>query len=159
MNLTDEFTALIVGLQAAKIDFAVCGGLAMSLHGFPRFTKDIDFLVQSIDVPRILDAAKKCGYDEVVETLLFGPHDNPTSEIRRINKFQGEDHLMVDFILVNSRTEAVWAGQISCAWQGLTVPVVSAAGLAKMKRLAGRPQDLVDIETLGFKPDDPAIQP
>jgi hypothetical protein len=28
-----------------------------------------------------------------------------------------------------------------------------------MKRLAGRPQDLVDIETLGFKVDDPAIHP
>ena len=145
-------------MQAAKIEFAVCGGLAMSLHGFPRFTKDIDFLVQPTDLPRILDVAKKCGYDEVVETLRFGPRDDPTSEIRRINKFQGEDHLMVDFILVNPRVESVWAGRISCAWQGLTVPVVSAAGLAKMKRFAGRAQDLLDIETLGFKLDDPAIQ-
>ena len=159
MTLTDEFTALIIGLQDAKIGFAVCGGLAMSLHGFPRFTKDIDFLVQRNDLPQILDVAKRCGYDEEVESLTLGPRDYPTCEIRRINKFQGEDHLMVDFILVNPHLDEIWAGQISYAWQGLTVAVVSAAGLAKMKRLASRPQDLLDIETLGFKPDDPAIQP
>lgn len=159
MNLTDEFTALIAGLQTAKIEFAVCGALAMSLHGFPRYTKDIDFLVQPNDLPKLLDIAKKCGYDKEVETPSLGPRDNPTCEVRRINKFQGEDHVMVDFVLVLPHLQDVWAGRISYAWQGLTVPVVSAAGLAKMKRLAGRPQDLVDIETLGFKPDDPALQP
>ncbi len=159
MNLKDEFTALIAGLQAAKIDFAVCGGWAMALHGFPRLTKDIDFLVRPNDLPTILDVVKHCGYDEEIESLSIGPPDNPTCEIRRINKFQGEDHVMVDFVLVNPNLEDVWAGGTFYAWQGLTVPVVSAAGLAKMKRLAGRPQDLVDIETLGFKPDDSAIQP
>jgi hypothetical protein len=41
----------------------------------------------------------------------------------------------------------------------MNLPVVYAAGLAKMKRLSGRPQDLLDIATLGFAPDDPAIQP
>ena len=159
MNMNDEFTALIIGLQDAKIAFAVCGGLAMGLHGFPRFTKDMDFLVQRNDLPRILDVTKKCGYDEEVESLTLGPRDKPTCEIRRVNKFQGEAHLMVDFILVNPHLDEIWAGQIFFSWQGLTVPVVSAAGLAKMKRLASRPQDLLDIETLGFKPDDPAIQP
>ena len=115
--------------------------------------------VQRNDLPRILDIAKKCGYDEEVESLTLGPRDNPTCEIRRLNKFQGEDHVMVDFVLVTSRLEAVWAGRVPYTWKSLTVPVVSAAGLAKMKRLASRPQDLVDIDTLGFKPDDPAIQP
>jgi hypothetical protein len=158
MNLTDEFTVLITGLQAAKIDFAVCGGWAMGPHGFPRLTKDIDILVQPNDLPQFLDIAKKCGYDEVVETLSLGPRDNPTCEIRRINKFQGEDHAIVEFVLMLPLLEDVWAGRIYYSWQGLTVPVVSAAGLAKMKRLSGRPQDLLDIGTLGFKPDDPAIQ-
>ena len=158
MNLTAEFTTLIAGFHAANIEFAVCGGWAMGLHGFPRFTKDIDFRVQRKDLPQILDIAKKCGYDEDVESLSLGPRDNPTCEIRRVNKFQGEDHVMLDFVLVLPSLEDVWAGRQAYGWEGLSVPVVSAAGLAKMKRLASRPQDLVDIETLGFKPDDPAIQ-
>jgi hypothetical protein len=158
MNLTDEFTALIVGFQTAKIDFAVCGGWAMALHGFPRLTRDIDFLVQTDDLTRILGVAWNCGYDKEIEPFSLGPGDPPT-EIRRLNKFQGEDHVMVDFVLVNPRLQDVWTEKSPYVWQDLTVPVVSAAGLAKMKRLAGRAQDLVDIETLGFKLDDPAIQP
>ena len=158
MNLTNEFTALIAGLQTAKIDFAVCGGWAMALHGFPRLTKDIDFLVQPNDLPQILDIAKKCGYDEEVEALSLGPRENPTCEIRRINKFQGEDRVIVDFVQMLPLLEDVWAGRMSYAWQGLTVPVVSAAGLAKMKRLSGRPQGVLDIATLGFALDDAAIQ-
>jgi hypothetical protein len=158
MNLTDEFTALIIGLQTAKIEFAVCGGWAMALHGFPRLTRDIDFLVQQNDLPGVLGEAMKCGFDKEVESLSLGPRENPTCELRRVNKFQGEDHVMVDFVLVTPSLADVWARRASFTWQSLTLPVVSAAGLAKMKRLAGRPQDLVDIETLGFKPDDPAIQ-
>ena len=33
-------------------------------------------------------------------------------------------------------------------WEGRRVPVVSVGGLIRMKRVAGRPQDLVDIENL-----------
>ena len=32
--------------------------------------------------------------------------------------------------------------------------LVSAAGLAVMKRLAGRPQDLLDLESLGVEVED-----
>jgi hypothetical protein len=34
------------------------------------------------------------------------------------------------------------------------VGTVSLAGLARMKRLAGRPQDLADLDHLGLERDD-----
>lgn len=158
MDLAEEFTALIIGLQAANIEFAVCGGVAMGLHGFPRFTKDIDFLMQPGDLSRVLAVAKNCGFEDQVVSMSLGQAER-ACEIRRLNKFQGEDHLMLDLLLVVPSLQDVWSGKVPFAWRGLTVFAVSAAGLAKMKRLAARPQDLLDIETLGFKPDDPAIQP
>jgi hypothetical protein len=39
-------------------------------------------------------------------------------------------------------------------WQGGTISVVSLAGLAKMKRLAGRKQDLADLEQLGIEDEE-----
>jgi hypothetical protein len=38
LDLYDEFASLIGALEAAGADYAVCGGLAMAIHGFPRAT-------------------------------------------------------------------------------------------------------------------------
>jgi hypothetical protein len=159
MNLTDEFTTLIAGLQKGKFDFAVCGGMAMALHGFPRFTKDIDLLILPADLAGIIAVARDCGFEDAVEPIDLGQTSGRPVEIRRINKLKDEDHLTLDLVLVNAFLEGVWSGRLRYDWREFSLPAVSAAGLAKMKLLAGRPQDLVDIQTLGFRIDDPAIQP
>jgi len=159
MNLTDEFTALISGLQEAKVEFAVCGGMAMALHGFPRFTNDIDFLLPTAHLAAALAAAKNCGFDDEVESLRLGQHSGHPVEIQRINKFREGDFLTLDLVLVSPILESVWQGRLQFEGSGHSLDVVAAAGLAKMKLLAGRPQDLLDIQTLGFILDDPSIQP
>ena len=42
----------------------------------------------------------------------------------------------------------MWAERESYAWEGTTLTVVSRDGLLAMKRIAGRTQDLADIERL-----------
>jgi len=159
MNLTDEFTALIAGLRDAKIEFAVCGGMALGLHGYPRYTNDIDLLILPTDLAAALALAKACGFDDVPEVIKLGQHTGRLVEIQRINKFQGEDFLTLDLVIVSPTLENVWQGRVRFQWRDQAFDVVSPAGLARMKVLAGRPQDLVDIQSLGFTIDDPAIQP
>lgn len=159
MNLTDEFTALIAAFERAQIEYAVCGATAMALHGFPRFTNDIDLLILPRDLEGAIAVAKECGFEDVPEAIRLGQQTGRPCEIWRINKFKGEDFLTLDLVLVNAVLEDVWAGRTRFAWKDQIVPAVSAAGLAKMKVIAGRPQDLVDLQTLGFRTDDPAIQP
>jgi len=159
MNITDEFNSIVGALQDADIDFALCGGLAMALHGFPRFTRDIDLLVRPEVLAKTLDIANRCGFDDEPELLVLGQQAGRRCEIWRVNKFRGEDHLTLDLILVNEILEDVWQGRSPFSWQGKSLTIVSSVGLAKMKRLASRPQDLADIQRLGFALDDPAIQP
>ncbi len=159
MNLTDEFNGLIAALEHARIDFAVCGATAMALHGFPRFTNDIDLVILPGDLDKAIAVARECGFADAPEPIRLGQQSGRRCEIWRINKFKGEDFLTLDFVLVTAVFEDVWAGRMRFIWKDRSVPVVAAAGLAKMKVLAGRPQDLVDIQTLGFRADDPAIQP
>ena len=45
MDLHQELVQLIDALEAAGAEYALCGGLALAVHGHPRFTKDIDLLV------------------------------------------------------------------------------------------------------------------
>ena len=58
-----QFEKLLVELAASKVDFAVVGGVAVSLNGFVRATDDLDILVN--DAPenlwRLLDCLSGWG--------------------------------------------------------------------------------------------------
>ena len=42
VDIFDEFQNLIKKLNQEKIDYAICGGWAMAIHGLPRATVDIE---------------------------------------------------------------------------------------------------------------------
>ena len=46
-DLYEEFKSIVSALEEQGIDYAVCGGLAMAVHGLPRATVDIDLLIPS----------------------------------------------------------------------------------------------------------------
>ncbi len=46
-DIYTEFLAVVDTLNDACIDYAVCGGIGLAIHGHPRFTRDIDFLIQA----------------------------------------------------------------------------------------------------------------
>ena len=46
MSLLKELSALVSALDENEIEYAVCGGLAMAVHGFARATLDIDLLIR-----------------------------------------------------------------------------------------------------------------
>jgi hypothetical protein len=45
MELNQDFKEFIALLNAHKVRFLVIGGYAVNYHGYPRYTKDIDFWV------------------------------------------------------------------------------------------------------------------
>ncbi len=45
VDLEQELISLAAVLASEGIPYALCGGLALAVHGFQRATKDIDFLV------------------------------------------------------------------------------------------------------------------
>jgi len=47
MDLIAEFGALIDVLNREGIEYAVCGGIAVSIHGYVRATTDIDILIRA----------------------------------------------------------------------------------------------------------------
>jgi hypothetical protein len=58
-----QFEKLLAGLARHGVDFAVVGGLAVILNGYPRLTLDADILVQNSpeNLRRLLDYLKTWG--------------------------------------------------------------------------------------------------
>jgi hypothetical protein len=143
-TLLDEFKSITQALNDAGIDYAVCGGWAMAIHGLPRATMDIDLLVLSEDVARIWLIAQDLGYEVEGLPLHFDV------EIRRISKVDtaSKQLITLDLLLVGDTIEDVWQNRKLVNWPEGSSWVVSPGGLIKMKLLAGRKQDLADIEKL-----------
>lgn len=150
-DLVAELFAIVRALDAARVPFAVCGGLAVTLHGAVRSTKDIDLLVPERSLEAALSAVAREGFTLPAEPMLFGAGTPEERRVQRVSKTIGRHLLTLDLLAVTPVFEDVWQDRTIVASLGASIPVVSLRGLAKMKRLAGRKQDLADIETLGLE--------
>jgi hypothetical protein len=148
MNLADELLNLIRAFNAANLEYAVCGGLALTIHGFVRATEDIDFLIPEMHLKQILEAAKTVGFWIPSGRMPFRAKTPMAMDIYRVSKASDSELVSLDLIVVSPGLKEVWDSRETFEFADVRCTVVSREGLIKMKSIAGRPQDLVDIERL-----------
>jgi hypothetical protein len=150
MELYDELERILRAFDQHGLDYALCGGLALAIHGYVRATKDIDVLIRKEDLERVRAVVGNCGFTATSGKLPFKVGTPQEHEVHRILKVENREVLMLDLVIVTPVFEDVWATREVFEWQGRKIRVVSREGLAKMKRLAARRIDLADLENLGF---------
>ncbi len=145
-TLLDELSQLISALDENEIEYAVCGGLALAIHGFARATLDIDILIQ----PELLEKAYKIGAENGFDIRgLDISFKERAVEIQRISKIDDNGEVLsLDLLLVTPKIQDVWETREKVDFLSNQLSVVSLTGLIKMNRFAGIPQDLADIERL-----------
>ncbi len=150
MNLYDELLGLADVLEKHQLEYALCGGLAVVIHGYPRLTTDIDLLIRGEDLSRANDAIKECGFTVHSGRIPFHLGQPEEQIAYRVLKIVDRMVLTLDLMILPPFLEDVWKDRIVIEWRGRRVKIVSREGLARMKRLAGRKQDLADLDRLGF---------
>jgi hypothetical protein len=145
-ELFTELANVTESLELEEIEYAVCGGLALSIHGFPRATFDIDILIRPESLDRSFEVAKRFGFDIHGLDMSFKER---AVEIRRVSKVDEDGEVLsLDFLLVTHEVEDVWASRLTVDFQGNPMSIVSREGLIRMKELAGRDKDLIDINRI-----------
>ena len=140
-----EFAALVRALEEASIEYAICGALALAVHGAPRATKDIDLIAKREDEARIRSVATKTGFTfEALPMELAGSG----IAVQRFAKLIDGRALMLDVLWLIPKLQPIWDDRERVAWENGTLSVVSRDGLITLKLTAGRAQDLVDIQSL-----------
>ena len=132
----------------------------MNAHGFVRLTRDIDIVLalNPENAARGLNALLAIGYNMSAPVKPEEFADAETREDWRrskgmiVLKLWSDEHRRtpVDIFVYEPfdfmvETEAAEALEVC---PGVKAPVVSLATLLRMKREAGRPHDLIDIEEL-----------
>jgi hypothetical protein len=144
MTLLDELAALVREFDAAGIEYALVGGLAVAIWGAPRATQDIDFLVRPEVLAAALTAVEPRGYRLRALPMTF----KDGMQLQRVSKLEAGALLTIDFILVDANLEPIWATRQRLELAGAPIWVISRQALIQMKVAAGRPQDALDIQNL-----------
>lgn len=137
----------------------VVGGVAVNLHGYIRFTGDLDILL-------LLEENNVKKLEKVMKKLKYFPR-LPVSVIslgnqKQVKKWLKEKNLKaftfmppknnpleIDIIVEESLKFATIAKRkVIKTMEGVKIPVVSVGDLLKMKKRANRENDIRDIEAL-----------
>jgi hypothetical protein len=147
LDITDELKALVNELNRHRVEYALCGGLAMGVHGRTRATVDIDLLILSESLEAVVEIARSQGYSIRGKEMSFA---RGAIEIRRLSKIDPSsgDLIPLDLILVSPEIRHVWDSRQEGHWEGGKLSVVTREGLISLKKLRSSAQDLADIQQL-----------
>jgi hypothetical protein len=138
----------VADLDALNARWALIGGLAISVRSIPRFTKDLDFAIAVADDSEAEDIEHRLrgrGYRPV--EIIEQDYVERLSGVRP--EGAGSD-AVVDLLFASSgiENEVVASATRLEVLPGLTAPVATTGHLIALKTLAGRNQDLTDLESL-----------
>jgi hypothetical protein len=157
LMLLGELLSIARALNAAGLDYALCGGFALAVHGHPRFTKDIDLIVRAEDVTGVQEVVAGLGYRLRAAPMTFGAGTRHPRSVHRVSKVLSDrdDLVTLDLLVLDESFEDVWRTREGHEVDGCLIQVVSREGLMRLKQAAGRGQDLLDLRRLaGEAPDE-----
>lgn len=143
--LTKDFKEFIQLLNAKKVEYLLVGGYAVILHGYPRFTGDIDFWINPApkNAKRIIEVLDQFGFSSL--NLGIDDFTHPDQIIQL-----GHEPYRIDLI---TSIEGVFFDE--CYTQkmvfhvdNIPIQTISKGMLKKNKKAAGRYKDLDDYEHL-----------
>jgi Nucleotidyl transferase AbiEii toxin, Type IV TA system len=153
-----QFDTIFALLQTTGVRYVVVGGVAVNLHGFQRFTKDIDLVIELVPdrTLKALQALEAIGYKPNLPVKLAEFADPAIREgwirdkgMTVFQLYSDQTRMSIDiFVRYPLDFEALWNQSTKIDLPGSSLRIASINHLISMKREASRPQDLLDIEQL-----------
>jgi predicted nucleotidyltransferase len=153
-----QFDTIFAVLQRTGVRYVVVGGVAVNLHGYQRFTKHVDLVIELVAdrALKVLQALEAIGYKPTVPVKLtdFADPDIRAVWIRDkgmtvFQMYSDQTRMSIDiFVQYPLDFDELWDRGTKIDLPGASLRIASIDHLILMKRLAARPQDLLDVEQL-----------
>jgi predicted nucleotidyltransferase len=143
--LNPDFKEFIQSLNDNQVRYLVVGGYAVALHGYPRYTKDIDIWIDMTpeNAIRMVQAIDQFGFgslalkeQDFLEADTIIQLGYPPRRVDLLTTLLG-----VDF-------DECYSVKVMVDIDGVPVNFIDLENLKKNKRATGRTQDMADIEYL-----------
>ena len=145
MELSKDLREFVELLNSRKIKYLLVGGHAVGFHGHPRYTGDVDFLIDTSpeNAARLAAAVSDFGFGSL--GLQEADFRAPAMVIQ-LGRAPNRIDLLTSVAAVSF--EEAWKTRVETRLGGLPVWVISKDLLVQNKLAAARPQDLADVAKL-----------
>ena len=145
INLEKDIIEFIELCNKHEVKYLVIGGYAVSIHGHPRSTKDIDVCIEMSE----RNASKMV---QVINDFGFGSLQlNKDDFLKRDSIVQlGFPPLRIDILndLDGVPFEEAWENRKVVSFEKVLVNFIGYNDLLIVKQKTGRPQDIADVDNL-----------
>ena len=143
--ISKDFKEFIELLNKNDVKYLIVGGYALAFHGYPRYTKDIDFWIwiNKENAEKIVKTLTEFGFS----SLDFKEEDFLTAGyVVQLGQPPGRIDLLTS--VTGLEFEDCYASRVKAVIQGLDVNFINLENFKKNKKAVGRHQDLADLENL-----------
>ncbi len=143
--ISRDFRDFIELLQANRVRYLVVGGYAVAVHGYPRYTKDLDIWIErsAENAARLLETLDQFGFG----AMGLSPEDiMAPRQVIQLGYPPNRIDLVTD--LTGLTFEECYPTKTTIAIGGLDIDFIDLDNLKRNKAATGRAQDLADIENL-----------
>ena len=145
LNLETDFIDFVNLCNKYEVMYLVIGGYAVSIHGYPRSTKDLDICIKISEE----NAVKMV---QVINDFGFASLKLTKEDFLKRDFITQLGHEPVRIDILNDLSgvpfEQAWENKKVMVFEGATINFIGYADLLKVKEKAGRPQDIADISKL-----------
>ena len=145
MPLSKDLREFVECLNSNEVEYLIVGALAVSWHGFPRYSADIELFVRSdqTNAQRIQNAMREFGFGCLDVSIEDPPSPGQVIEL-------GHEPNRIDLMTSVSGVsfEEAWESRVQGRIDGIPVNVIGRAALLRNKAASGRNKDRLDLEEL-----------
>ncbi len=145
IKFESDFLEFISLCNKHKVEYLVVGGYAVAIHGYPRYTKDIDVSIR-------ISVKNAEAILEVLNEFGFASLNLTSEDFTKVGGFiqLGYEPLRIDIVndLDGVSFEKALKNRMVVEFEGVFINFIGYEDLIKNKQHAGRSQDIVDIEKL-----------
>ena len=145
MKVEKDYEEILKLFNSHRVKYCIIGAFAVAFYARPRYTKDIDILIDSSpeNAERIIRALAEFGFED-----LDLSEDDLCQEGNIIQL--GYEPLRVDIMtsLSGISFDQVWKNKVGADYGREKVYFIGLDDLIQTKKQSSRPQDKVDLDLL-----------
>lgn len=143
--LSQDFKEFVELLNKKEVDYLIVGGYAVGIHGYPRYTGDLDIWINATrqNARKMVAVLTEFGFDS------FGLTEEDFTKLGNVIQM-GYPPFRIDILTTidGVRFKDCYKNKIVVLHDEITLDVIGIEDLRRNKKVSGRLKDIDDLENL-----------